>query len=750
MKYIKRKIADFKRDYRHIICVVITLLSIGAGFLFPNSLPRLAETVRDLFTSLAYYVVGLFTREENPIHATVTDPQSWQFCEDLWKPIKFLPDTWEEFQALWKAYWEVFFSKENIENYLSFLGDVFFYFSRFLLILMPLVMVLVLQINSYKDKRCNIRNLESKQLKKFKGFQFKHVYPVIAWFKDFATFLKVNSIYVSTWLVLWCLHFNIFSIFVGFLAYYLYFVASWDVVSLFAQVLKLLTDLTPIIRFVPGIIWAIIGIKIYNSVCRSIALSRLYHAEDCNNSFLSGRGVVTTVYGEMGIGKTQMITGMSLTSEKDQFLRASKILLRKELMFPNFPWQKFRDALKINIDRDIIVDLDTCRKWVRSCRPYFDRIVSLNYTAEEYQKLRFRYGLFVKDYTFGYDYTHYKITYNDELKITHLFDALEDYACAYLIFTVKTTLIFSNYSIRVDSILTDRGNMPSRDSDFFARDPEFQEAISNHAHIIDFDMLRLGKKFVKGNPKARRLSFGTFVITEIDKEFKNMQVLKEMKMNTDETNQKNDLHDACLMMSRHAAVVDNEVFIRIIADLQRPEAWGAGGRELGEVIYISDKTELAPALPFFSPYWLMQGVFSWFKGWWDSFYTTYIENRCDNTLFLYVAKNITSMINNHYDKINGLYGIQTLKLEIQSGRLDGEVKKEKWRLITKKDRSRRYRTACLEAVFDSYEPNTMHIDDFIMYAGEVGTDEENQLQNSYFQNDIKSMKRLNLKEKTEA
>ena len=93
--------------------------------------------------------------------------------------------------------------------------------------------------------------------------------------------------------------------------------------------------------------------------------------------------------------------------------------------------------------------------------------------------------------------------------------------------------------------------------------------------------------------------------------------------------------------------------------------------------------------------------------------------------------------------MNGTFGIQTLSLEIQSGRMDGDIKKDFWRVITKKDRSRRYKTACLEAVFDSYEPNYMHIDDFIEYAGEVGTNEENQLQNSYFQNDIRKMKELN-------
>lgn len=739
MKYQQK----FKSDYRHIICVGFTVFSLFVGILFPNSLPRIAETIRDLLFSLVYYVVEIFTRDEaNFIPATVNDLQTWQFCDQIWAPIKILPETWDEFLYYWDNYWEIFFSKENFEAYLSALGDFFFYFSRIMLIVLPLLMVVVLQVNSYKEKRCNVRNLESRQLKSFKEFQFRRIYPLIAWFKDFGIFLDENPEYKKMWLVLWCLHFNIFALVIAFFAYYFYFVSSWDVASLFTQALKFLNDITPVVRFIPGIIWALIGIAIYNYVCRSMAFNRLYYAEQCNRAFLSGRGVVTTVYGEMGIGKTQMITSMALSSEIDQFDMAFEILLEKDIQFPNFPWQIFRDRLKKKIDRREIVDLPSCRKWVRTGRRHFDYIIA-NYGVDEWKIRRKECKFLKEDYTFGYDYEHYRTTYNDDLKITHLFEALEDYACAYLIFTVKTSLLFSNYSIRVDSILRDLGNMPSRDNDFFSREPELQEAYSRHAHIIDIDMLRLGKKMIKGNPKARRLSFGTFVITEIDKEFKNMQELKEMKINEKETNQKNDLHNACLMMCRHAAVVSNRVFIRIIADLQRPEAWGAGGRELGEVIYISEKSELAPALPFCSPYWLTQGIFSWIKNGWDSFYSTYIENRSDNTLFVYLMKNITAKLNNHYDKICGTFGIQTLKLEIQSGRMDGEVKKEKWRLITKKDRSRRYRTACLEAVFDSYEPNTMHIDDFIMYAGEVGTDEENQLQNSYFQSDITKMKLLN-------
>lgn len=378
---------------------------------------------------------------------------------------------------------------------------------------------------------------------------------------------------------------------------------------------------------------------------------------------------------------------------------------------------------------------------MKRCGYFFDHISAL-YSSAQWREKRNRYH-FAYKYSFGYDYDLYPVTYNDELKITPLFEALEDYACAYTAFTIQTTLLFSNYSIRLDSIIDDIGNMPLRDNDFFHRDPRYQEAYSHHAHIIDFDMLRLGKKMLKDNPKARRVSFGVYVITEIDKERKNALQLKETKINTDETNQKNDLMDACLMMIRHACVIANRVFVRVIADLQRPEAWGAGGRELGEVIYIKEKSELAPALPFFSPYWLCQACFAWIRKKWLDFYAEYIHRRSDRTLFMDLAHGSVSAINNHYDKVEGLFGVQTLTLELQSGRMDGEVKTDKWRILTKKDRSRRYKTACLEAVFDSYEPNTMHIDDFIAYAAEVGTQAENEQQHSFFQNDIKKTQEQN-------
>lgn len=731
MKKIKQL---FPEDYRHYICIAISLGLIGLGFLFPNALPRLAESTRDLLYSLIYYVCEIISPGSSPVAPSVNVMPSWEWAESPWEPLTLFPYTWEEFKALWAKYWALFASKENFLGYFDWLGNFLYYFARFGMIFLPLILVVILKFRGYTSCEPSKRKGKSKHLKRFERFLFNVVYPVIAWVKSFVCFVRENKKYYSLWLMLWLLYFNLFSVIVAALAFYIYFSVAWNGKAIYTQFIKFLYDLTPMIRFLPGVVWLCIGVWVYNYICTSMAFARLYHYENCNRSFLKKRGVVTTVYGVMGSGKTQLITSMALSAEIEQWDNAFEILLEKDLMFPNFPWQRLRDYLKDKINARELVDLDSVRERIKTLRRHFDYVISKGYTPDTWRQFCKANKRFT-DCTFGYDFEHYAYTYNDNLKITHLFDAIEDYACAYLVYTVQTSLIFSNYSIRLDSIIRDVGNMPLRDTDFFRRDARLMEAFSRQCHIINYDMLRLGKRM----QREFKLSFGVFVITEIDKERKNSLELKETKKSDQECNQNNDLFNACLMMCRHAAVISNRVFIRIIADLQRPEAWGAGGRELGEVIYIAEKGELYPVLPFISPYWLMEGLFSWIKSKWSNFHSEYIYVRRDETLFSYLVNNVTNKVNKHYDKVNGQFGAFALELEVQSGRMDGAPIKDKWRILTKKDRSARYKTDCLGSVFDTYEPNTMHIDDFICYAKGVGTLSENGLQNSYFQNDIKRM-----------
>ena len=728
-----------KEDKKHIVCLSITFLSVCAALIFPNAIPRLLESIRDLLTSFLYYVVNLLSNGDNPVPATIRNLQTWKIAEEVWAPFKLFPDSIGDFFAFWGSWLSLIFNIRNFIAYINFISNILYYFSKLLLLVAPVFLLVWLKLKNIKETECTERNVKSKPLIAFERLYFNVTFRVVSWCKTFIYFCQEHSKYVLCWALIWALYFNLFSILISLVAYYFYFVSSWNIFSIYVQLLKLQIDLTPMIRFVPVFVWVIIGYLIYNHHCRSIGFQRLYYAERCNRAFLRKRGVVTIVYGLMGAGKTSLLTSMALSFEIEMFDEAYKIMLDKDLMFPNFPWVNLRDDIKKRIEKREIVDLTSCKAYIAYMRKKFEYVMN-TYPADEYNARCMKFGF--RSIVYEYDYDHYSMTYNDDLKISTLFDAIEAYACAYLVYTVKTSLIISNYSIRVDSMLHDLENFPVRNNDFFKKSPEYQEAHKKHSHIIDFDMLRLGKKLIDENPQAH-LSFGVYVITEIDKERKNQLDLKELKIKDDETNQKNDLFNQCLMMSRHAAIIDNKVFIRIICDLQRPEAWGAGGRELGEVIYIADKSDIEPVLPWYSPYWFFQGAFEFIKSKWISFYEEYQVNRSDGTLFVYLIKNVIAKINKYYEKQNGLFGMQTLTLEIQSGTLEGNVKVDKWRILTKKDRSNRYRTDCLESVFETYTPNEIHIDDLKTYSDILATQEECALQNSYFQNDIRKMKGIN-------
>ena len=109
---------------------------------------------------------------------------------------------------------------------------------------------------------------------------------------------------------------------------------------------------------------------------------------------------------------------------------------------------------------------------------------------------------------FGYDSRKYSLTYNDSLKTSGLFDVLETYAQAFFIYALETSLIVANYSVRTDNQILTEDNFPLWALDFFADGQRH----SRHSHILDFDVLRLGKKILDNNPKAGSFEFGVVAI----------------------------------------------------------------------------------------------------------------------------------------------------------------------------------------------------------------------------------------------
>jgi hypothetical protein len=296
---------------------------------------------------------------------------------------------------------------------------------------------------------------------------------------------------------------------------------------------------------------------------------------------------------------------------------------------------------------------------------------------------------------------------------------------------MQSSLIISNYSIRTDNRFLDAGNFPMWSFDFFRFD---YGKNSRYVHILDFDVLRLGKKVVENNEKAGSFEFGVVAITEVGKERGNNLELKEVKKGLDETNQKNDLFNAWLKMCRHSATVDHFPFIKVFTDEQRPESWGADARDLCDIVHIVSSGEQRLALPFFT---IEEMVQEWM---FDRFMTLYYDfrhRRGDNTLLVHVLNSITATIYKHYGTIYNRYGYSISKIEKERGTQDGNVEKKKYYLMNQKIYANRFSTDCFSDYFnDMARKSKMGLHDYVTYQTEKATVEELKMQNSYFINGL--------------
>ena len=719
----KRKAINF--DYRHIICILITLGFLSVSFfVFQDALGRIIESFRDFGLSVAFIFCELFGIENN-IQSTVNSLPKVPYFPNYGgenTPITSLPDTWGGFKTNFVSFWKLWASKDNFFAYLSSLAPFLETFLKVLVILILFIIIGVILFKNYLRTQNNKYNIDTKFLKAFKKLSRIIYHPVKNWILSFVDFVKNHKAYWIIWLCSWLYNFNLFTIVIEFFAFFFYFAATFEFSSIYFGFYKLGLDLWAMLSFVPLWCWIIIGVVILEVISRKVAYNRLVHRERRNRGFINEREIVTFVAGKMGVGKTLQITDMALSSEVQFRDQAFEIILETDMKFPYFPWINFENAIKKGMEDHSIIDLWTCRSFVRESFEIFAQAPST-------------------DNLFDYDFELYGLEYDDNLKVISLFEALEDYACAYFIYIIQSSLLISNYSIRSDMLFQDLGNFPLWNANFFKRDSRLIDSYSRHSHILDFDMLRLGKQMVEDNPNANAFGFGVYVISEIDKERKNTPELKEVKSADKECNQKNDLFNSLVKMSRHACVVANRVFIRIFGDFQRPQSLGADCLELGEVIYIKNKGERTSALPFFSPFYLLEGFCSWINGKFENFYTQYRFNRADNTLFLHVLKTISSKLKQHCERQNNLFGSQVLKIQVEDGVLDGDKKDAKYYRQSKKIYSKRYSTDCLSGIFEERSrANMISLQDLAEYADIIATKDELDQQNSHFQNDINKLR----------
>ena len=696
-----------RRVFNICLSVLITAsFAMLAVFLFSDSYLRFGEAVKDFGLSVGYYFCTLFGLEYN-IVPSVTEYSSVMDWGIL------LPSDLEGFTSQSESFFALLIDGENFAAYWSKVGDVMLVLLKVVAISLPCLLILGTLIwRLYKSGNTK-HNRDTVPLRIFKKLS-KWIYqPLKITIVSFVNFLRENRAVWILWVGIWVFNLNAASIVMGFLAYYFYFVLSFDVANLYVQVCKLFIDLQVIFGFFPWWIIAFVCWLLFDRWRKNIALNRLRHFEARNCGFINELPIVSMACGSMGKKKTTLITDMVLSQEAMFRQKALEILQQNDMKFPYFPWIAFEDELRRCMEHGTVYNLASVKAWVALKRTRFIR--HRNAQTQLY----------------GYDYARYGTTFDDSLKICRLFEVLESYAQAYFIYVIQSSLIVANYSVRTDNLMADNGNFPMWLTDFF---PKRRRPQSRHAHILDFDVLRLGRKVLENNPKAGSFEFGVVGITEIGKERGNNLELREIKKGADDTNQKNDLFNSWLKMCRHSATVDNFPFIKVFTDEQRPESWGADARDLADIINIASCGDMRLALPFYT---IEEMLSEWAFNRFLSLYYDFRFRRGDNTLLVHILKSVVAWLWRRNLRIYNRFGYSVLKIEKERGTMDGKTENKKYYLMSAKIYSQRFSTDCFSDYFnDMARRSYTGLADYLEYATEKASVEELRMQNSYFINSL--------------
>ena len=688
------------------LSIFITVLSIALGLtFFYKSIARLGETWVELWSSLKYYFCEICGIEHN-IHAGVTDNS--EILE--WGEV--LPKTEDGFKLKTAIYFKLFFNGGNFKSFGTAVGMGVGGFARWLVLLLPLILLLIMLIRKMYSTPNTNHNQDTKPLKAFKWIASKTYQPIKRFVLDYLDYIRENGQWKISWIVIWIINLNIASIIVAFVAYYLYFAVTFKLTTLYGQFCNLILDLELVLKQLPWFLTGTVAWWIFNCMRENIGRQVLQHNEAKNCGFIRELPIVSMSCGSMGKKKTTQTTDMSMSQTVMFRQEAFKRLQKQDMKFPFFPWICFEKELQACMEYGRVYNLASIRTWVGQKRERYEKHGNADWQL------------------YGYDVCRYGLYFDSALKSEYLFNVLETYAKLYFIYVIESSLLVANYSIREEDILYKSDNFPMRAYSFFNPAPEY----TRFAHILDFDVLRLGKKVIANNPNAGSFEFGVVVITEIGKERANMLELKEMKKGADEANQKNDLFNAWLKMCRHSATVDNYPFIKVFVDEQRPESWGADARDLCDILTIVNSGKPKLALPFYT---IEEMLCDWAFTTFIDMYYHFRHIRGDNTLFVYLLKCIVSKIWARNERIYNRFGYSVLSIEKERGTQDSKPERKRYYLANYKIYRERFTTDCFSDYFNELaEKSGVGLMDYRAYASVKASVEELKLQNSYFIRDL--------------
>lgn len=205
---------------------------------------------------------------------------------------------------------------------------------------------------------------------------------------------------------------------------------------------------------------------------------------------------------------------------------------------------------------------------------------------------------------------------------------------------------------------------------------------------------------------------------------------KGMKKESETANPLNDGFNSRVKMDRHAALIENFSFSKILGDEQREESLGADARELADIIKIREKSEPKLAMPGYA---VGNLVYTLLGPKFENLYYEYRFERGDRTLFGYALKNLYAMFHHHHLHITNTFGYHVLTVEICDGKQEEAGEKYKYYVSYKKIYSDRFKS---DGFVDGFEEQAKlsecGLEDYPQFGGIKSTVKEMEMMHSYF------------------
>lgn len=724
MKGIEKKNDEKKKiiftEYTYVSVIALLLSGIFTFVKYNVSLTRLISSFKDFGTSVAHYFMFIFGDALSDVFGI--DPAVTVTVNDIPDVdiFSFVPFDASTFEYKIKAFIPSFFSAENFLEYNFSVLNVLYKFTLYVSLFLPVVIIIVYLL---RDRLLSGNEFPAGHVGNVHGF-FKKAFsrcfvPVKNVVSCFVNDVKEHKALLYLFLFVWLLNLNALTIIVEVLSYYFYFVSSFDFGSLFFQLVKLGID--SIIMFGSGnfLLWLSLAGVLLHIRSSGIALDDLRHKEAMNCGFAKSTDLISIAIGPPGVGKTAFITDLTLSWANIFKQKALDIIYENDLLFPHFPWMKFEKAISTCMETHDIY-----------CLPCIDIFVDC--LESEYNRTPPEMAF--NGILFGYDSQLYGVKRNVGNREISLFDVMREYGKAYFIYNTENSNL-SNYSVRFDGVYSDSDYFRIWNGDFFGNSVDFSDSF--YSHILDQDVLRMGKLVDIENPYSGSFSFGIYTNTEWGKGRGNQLTLQGIDKDADEANQKNDLYSYALKMSRHASsMVGNFPFFRFIGDEQRPQSLNQDLRDMCSVLSIVSKSDLKIAYPHFGFQDLVyKKIYDPFR----DFYYKYREARGDESIVINVMKGFVSLFSNYYRYMYNKYGYYVLEIKTEAGITygDGETLSEpsvhEYYLSLKKIYSNRYSTDCYQQFFAKRELDcAFGINDYPSYEGIKMSYDEMQAQHDYF------------------